>query len=528
MWKVVSITIVAMVILLCIAVIVNSEKVRTRVRRASYRMIGAPSNQIAIKPSTHQVSRRAAGPLQRNCARSRYFSDPNGQPVLLVGNHTWYTLQDGGRHDPPSAFDYEKYLQFLQANGVNFFRMFVWEQSKWSEGVDEAYFYSPSAYERTGPGTALDGKPKFDLTKFNQAYFGRLRERVTAAGSSGVYVSIQLFQGFSVQAKPFMAANNPWFGHPFHRDNNINGIDGDANGNGEGEEIQTLLIPAITTLQEEYVGKVIDAVNDLANVLYEICNEAHGDSQEWQEHFIRYVHSYEAQKPKQHPVGMTVEFPGGNNDELFNSSADWVSPNAEGGYDSDPPAAAGGKVVINDTDHLCYPCGDREWMWKSFLRGYNPAFMDPYDCTADWSPSGCDPNDPVWVSLRANLGYAQGYARRMNLGAMAPYPDLASTRYCLANPAGTDGAYLIYLPAGRTLRSVLHSIGVRKNVDIYLPPDGYVRVDLSATSGELSSEWFHPRTGRILNGDKIIGGAARDFKSPFVGDAVLYLYCNRR
>ena len=40
-------------------------------------------------------------------------------------------------------------------------------------------------------------------------------------------------------------------------------------------------IPAITSLQEAYVRKVIDAVNDLDNVLYEICNEGDLTSVPW-------------------------------------------------------------------------------------------------------------------------------------------------------------------------------------------------------------------------------------------------------
>lgn len=39
-------------------------------------------------------------------------------------------------------------------------------------------------------------------------------------------------------------AGNPWQGHPFHRSNNVNGVDGDLNGDGQGPEIHTLKAPA--------------------------------------------------------------------------------------------------------------------------------------------------------------------------------------------------------------------------------------------------------------------------------------------
>jgi hypothetical protein len=40
--------------------------------------------------------------------------------------------------------------------------------------------------------------------------------------------------------------------------------------------IETLNIPAVTALQEAYIRKVIDSVNDLDNVLYEVTNESNG------------------------------------------------------------------------------------------------------------------------------------------------------------------------------------------------------------------------------------------------------------
>lgn len=87
--------------------------------------------------------------------------------------------------------------------------------------------YKPMIYLRTGPGTALDGKPKFDLTKFNDEYFERLRQRVAEARERDIYISVMFFQGFSVKKPPVSPrAGNNWHGNPFHKANNINGIDG--------------------------------------------------------------------------------------------------------------------------------------------------------------------------------------------------------------------------------------------------------------------------------------------------------------
>jgi hypothetical protein len=50
-----------------------------------------------------------------------------------------------------------------------------------------------------------------------------------------------------------------------------------------------------------------------------------------------------------------------------------------------------------------------------------------------------------------------------------------------------------------------------------------VTVDLEAVTGTLTVEWMHPLEGTIAPGEVIAGGAKRQFKAPFAGDAVLYL-----
>lgn len=441
----------------------------------------------------------AIGPLRVSAVNARYFDDGAGHLVYLAGAHTWMNLQEYSSANPPPAFDYTAFLDFLQANQHNFFRLWAWEQTKWGPWTTEEIWFAPLPYRRTGPGLALDGEPKVDVTQFNQAYFDRLRTRVIQAGERGIYVSIMLFNGFSIDRKS-SGPGNAWPGHPYNGQNNSNGINGDINQNNEGEELHSLQVPSVTALQEAYVRKVIDTVNDLDNVLYEISNESPATSQDWQSHMINVIKQYEEGKPKQHPVGMTVEYPDGDNRELFASPADWISPNSTDGYKDVPPVADGDKVIILDTDHLWGVGGDRKWAWKSFTRGHHLLYMDCFGGANNDCP-GWNPDDPTRLSILANLGYILTYANRINLAAMLPQPELSSTKWILANPAVNDAAYLTYLPEG-----------------------GTVTVDLSATPGELNSEWFNPETGAKTDGGVVTGGASRSFPAPFAGDAVLYLY----
>ncbi len=478
-----------------------------------------------------------SGTLFVNPDNRRYFTDGvkvNGKyrSIYLTGSHTWCNLMDCGNTNPPVKFDYETFLDFLQEHHYNFFRLWRAENARGGEAGPD-FWFDPMPYERSDECCAFDGGNKFDLNKFNQDYFDRMRERVIEAGQRGMYVSIMLFDGWSVESK--FNGHNPWMGHPYKLENNVNTINGDVNGNGQGEDTHILVGTPVTALQEAYVRKVIDTVNDLDNVLYEISNESPGDnpatpemdgSKNWQYHMVDVIREYEATKPKQHPVGMTWEWPNGNNDTLVQSPADWVSLGGNVNMKTyEPPATTGApdsKVIIADTDHLCGICGTPQWVWKSFTRGENPIFMDFYNNEA--TGRGMPFEHPEAESIRMQLTYAQSYAARLDLTAMTPQPELCSTRYCLVHEGSDQAEYLVFLPSGDELAGILSSLGIDKHPDIYLPGDGKVTVNLSGSPIALLVEWFKPQDGTIIGGGMMQGGASQVFTAPFSGDAVLHIY----
>jgi len=440
-------------------------------------------------------ARPAAGPLRVSKENPRYFADPRGSIVYLTGAHTWPNLRDMGGSDPPQAFDWVGYLDFLTERHHNFIRLWTWDLFRHVDESGEAVYTSPFPWPRTGHEKALDGKPQFDLTRFEQSYFDRLRDRVQSAGQRGIYVSIMLFEGWGVQF-----AGEAWAGHPFNAANNSSNVDGDPDRSGRGLAVSTLQVPAVTRVQEAYVRKVIDTVNDLDNVLYEISNEAGPYSTEWQYHVIRFIKEYQAGKAKQHPVGMTFQYQGGSNQALFDSPADWISPNPDApdgySYQENPPPTDGTKVILSDTDHLWGIGGSQAWVWKSFCRGLNPLFMDPYlhDTFYTRPMPGLDAK---WDPVRDSLGHTRRFAERMDLVQATPSEDIASSHYCLAVPG--------------------------KEYLVYLLEEGPVTVDLSAASGPMAVEWFDPSRAKTHTAETVAGGGKLRFRAPFVGDAVLYL-----
>ena len=450
------------------------------------------------------ASAQTSGPLRQNQDNPAYFADANGKAVYLTGSHTWNSLQDMDAGNPPSPFDFDAYLDFLERHHHNFIRLWRWEQASWDLTASfpfdtdskKVLAVGPHPWARTGEGSAFDGKPKFNLEQFDPEFFERLLARVQAANKRGIYVSVMLFEGWEL-------SNMNWISHPFNKTNNVNGINGDPNDDGKGSEMHTLAIPAVLKLQEAYVRHVIDTIGQMDNVLFEIANESGDYSTEWQYYMIRYIKNYEATKPKQHPVGMTFQWAKGNFNQvtdtmLFESPADWISPRRDGmdgeTYRTNPPVADSKKVILLDTDHLWGIGGNVNWVWKSFLRGYNPIFMDPYDNKV---LGKVQPQQ--WDSLRQALGQTRRLAERLNLARMKPLPDLASSKYCLADPGNN---YVVFVPEG-----------------------GRVSVNLSTTN-ELNVEWIQPVEGTNVVGKPVMGGETLEFKSPLQGASILYLHKN--
>ncbi|HSA99681.1 MAG TPA: hypothetical protein VLE49_03455, partial [Anaerolineales bacterium] len=490
-------------------------------------------------------------PLVVSAANPRYLSVASGdatggRAVYLTGSHIWNNFQDGmgpgaDCAETPELFDFHAYLAFLKEHGHNFIRLWRWEQFK-SQAAGGGYHLcmSPQPWQRTGPGNAKDGKPKFNLKAFNQEYFDRLRDRVIAAGNEGIYVGVMFFDGWALHLSP---APDHVEGHPFHAMNNVNGV-----------SIQSILDyqvlpldPRVQGLQEAYIRKVVDTLQDLPNVLWEVANESSGggtvdknfaqmmgfteppdwgDSTEWQYWVIDVVKQYEQEKGYDtHPIGMTMQFPVANqtrvNEPLLNSRAEWISPGyddeifAQGGHPmapgsppsrwlDNPPANEGRKILISDTDHYS-STADALWAWKSLLRGQHPILMD-YGIIAGVNPpdpSAAAPGVPPYAAFEAAryaMGDTRRYAEKISLIEMEPRGDLSSTGYVLANP-GRE--YLILEP--------------KETSDPFT---------VKLAPGSYTVEWFSVNHREMKSAEQVTIDSVGDsrFLSPFVKASPVVLY----
>ena len=180
------------------------------------------------------------------------------------------------------------------------------------------------------------------------------------------------------------------------------------------------------------------------------------------------------------------------NEALFNSPAEWISP-VKKIYRSDPPEADGRKVIILDTDHTGHNDANPKCPWRCFTRGMSFITMNYYMDARPGSPSV---PMPEWDEIRKQMGYVRRYADRMDLNRAVPRSDLASSGFCIADEGRS---YLVYLPDG-----------------------GDVTVMLSGSDETLTAEWFCPVSDEVHPLFKV-DASETHFKAPFDGDAVLFL-----
>jgi hypothetical protein len=470
------------------------------------------------------------GPLRVDPQNSHYFIRPDRKVVFLTGSQTWNVFQGMGTSASPRPTDLPAFIAFLKAHGQNL--TILWKKDLpidcgW--GARGIWYIDPFPFRRTGgpdgQQLARDGLPAFDLSQFDEAYFASLRKRAVELQHNGIYAIVQLFDG--LQLIHDRCTDD---GYPFSSGNNVNGVDDGYRGAQSGTGSMTMTeTNSVVRFQDAYVKKVIDTLNDLPNVLWEISEEAPTDSQWWHNHMIALIHDYEGggtfegvtyqAKPFRHPVGIGGLQCPGDDEFLYGTAADWIAPDVGCGSTAVASSENQGHVILNDSDHSYYftrfvdsngkvlDQKARNYIWENFTHGAAVLFMDPYE--VNWQPGErntcpkpvngtCPAPDPKYDNIRDNLGYTLRYADRMHLASMKPDGSLTSTGSCLADP-GSE--YLVYAPSG-----------------------GAFTVNLSAAHSRLQVEWFDPATGKTVPAGTVEGGsAAQAFTPPFKGDAVLSL-----
>jgi hypothetical protein len=202
-------------------------------------------------------------------------------------------------------FDYVKYLGTLQRGGLNHTRTFSgaaylelpgsFNISKNTLAPAPNRYISPWARSST-PGY-INGGNKFDLSKWNEDYFRRLKDFMSQASKRGIVVELNLFCPFYREQE--------WQYSPFHQSNNVNGL-----GNVSRSDVYTLdKHGGLLEVQEGFVRKVISELKDFDNLYYEVCNEPYAGNLplDWQHRIVDVIVEAERDFTGKHLISLNID-----------------------------------------------------------------------------------------------------------------------------------------------------------------------------------------------------------------------------
>jgi hypothetical protein len=428
-------------------------------------------------------------PLSLHPDNPHYFLFRDRPAVLITsGEHYGAVLN--------LDFDHVRYLDELQANGLNHTRTFAgtYREIPSSFGItDNTLAPQPNRYvcpwaRSTTPGY-LDGGNKFDLSKWDDDYFKRLRDFMTQASKQGIVVELNLFcPNYD---------DKLWKANPMNAGNNVNDI-----GKCPHTEVYTLRHKNLLAIQEAVTRKIVQELREFDNLYYEVCNEPYfgGVTMEWQHHIVDTLVDAEKAFPHKHLISLNVA----------NGRAKVVKPHQAVSifnfHYCVPPD------VVEMNYQLNKPIGENETGfrgkkdvtyrtegWDFILAGgalynnldYSFTCKHPDGKFLDYtSPGGGSPE------LRKQLKVLKEFIDSFDFVRMAPSKTVIK-----------DG-----LPKGTTARALVEA---GKQYAIYIIGGTQTELKLDIPGGKYAVEWIDTKTGKVARSETITPrGGVTALRSP--------------
>ena len=169
-------------------------------------------------------------------------------------------------------FDYQKYLQTLHQNGLNYTRIFTgsyieipgsFNIGNNTLAPEIGSYLTP--WKRTDQEGVYEGERKLDLAQWNEIYFERLQDFVATAEELDIIVEVTFFSSI------YQDAN--WDRNPFNPENNVNLGEQEL----DRRKSNTLDNGDLIHFQKRMVEKIVQELNEFDNVIYELQNEPWSD-----------------------------------------------------------------------------------------------------------------------------------------------------------------------------------------------------------------------------------------------------------
>jgi hypothetical protein len=444
-----------------------------------------------------------ARPLALHPENPHYFLF-RGKPAVLITSTEHYGAVLNG------DFDFIPYLDELHARGFNLTRTFsgVYREVPGSFGITDNTL-APPGNRWLCPWARGDepgaGGNKFDLKRWDNAYFDRLKDFVAQAGKRGIVVELVLFCT--------IYNDQLWDISPMKPGNNRQGI-----GPSSRLEVYTGKDRELLAVQEALVRKIAAELRDADNVYYEVCNEPYfgGVTAAWTDRIVAALVDAESAAPAPHLIAQNIA----------NGSAEVKNPNRHVSifnfHYATPPQTVGlnyglGKALADDETGFRGQ-GDlpyRTEAWDFLLAGGAVYDNLDYSFTAKHpdgtakvttSPGGGGP------ALRRQLQVLKDFMDGLDFVHMKPDNGVLKGGRVTAALAGSP-------PEARVTARALVEPG--KAYAVYVRGGTRSELALELPAGPYRAEWVDTRTGETAKAEEFDhGGGQKVLASPEYADDI--------
>ncbi len=459
--------------------------------------------------------------------RSGHFFSYSGKVQVLIGDSGTQSVMQN------LNVNYKAWLDELNSKGIRSAMIWSWmavPQKKDGSVVDRRYGYMVpdiTPWVRSGKGIANDGGSLWDLKKFDDRYWYRLKDVLNYAENRKIVMVMTVFDGWPKKFwfHPFNKSNGgpipqeitvpklftqKWLKNILLRTNDSDGREHFWTLHNYGDEVLHLEYDDLWPwelknqyFQERFAEKLIETTCHFSNVIYELVNEGSSNDkydQHWLDFFSKRCDNlilinddYTPLNARANKKVDVISWHTHPDDDINDIYDRWVS-----GFHGVPA-----KPVVNtetvpgyydDTPSLEH---FRKLVWITAMAGGGIFVQD--DTVFGFDPHAT--HMPKGEVLRNYLGHANLFfnGSGINIEQMSPYNKVVKfgRAFVLAE---IDREYIIY---------VLN--------------DKKIKIDLSDARGSFNARWFHTTTGKFSDKFSVKGGSLAEFNSPFLSDAALHL-----
>jgi hypothetical protein len=467
------------------------------IRRSAWLVAVAMTVASAPGAGARQPATLRPEPIALHPENPHYFLW-RGRPTILISSAEHYGAVMN------LDFDWRSYLNTLSQAGMNYTRVFsgAYVEPLGAFKIERNTLApKPKRYIAPWARSAEPGYPnggnKFDLSRWDDAYFTRLKNFIAEAASKNIVVELTLFCP--------MYDDLQWGLSPMNAVNNVNGVGAIGR-----DDVHTLdRNGKLLEFQLALVRKLVAELNAFDNVIYEICNEPYfgGVTMAWQHRIADTIVETERTLPFKHLISQNIA----------NKSAQVVDPHPSVSifnfhYATPPEAVAmnyGLNRVIGDDETGFRGVGDvfyRAEAWEFVLAGgglYNNLDFS-FVAGREDGTFAYPPTQPGGGSrtLRQQLKVLRDFIHSFDFVHMAPDDSVIKGG---VPPEGTARALV--------KRGEAIAIYVRKPLPPKAAPPGPTSLQLELPDGLWQADWVTMR-GNLEKGEQLRGGGVRSIESP--------------